>query len=309
MHVLFVCSGNGGVSPIALAQGDSLLKRHIDVVYAPIYGKGILGYALSVFYIRKQIKAAKPDIVHAHYSLSGIVSSLATGVPVVTSLMGSDTVHVGLWRLVIRLFSRYFWKATIVKSEKMAMNLKLDRAVILPNGVNMELFKPLDKEQCREKLGWDISKKYIMFNAAPERYEKNYPLAQEAITLCDDPNIELKLVVNVKQADIPVYLNASDMLLLTSRWEGSPNIVKEAMACNVPVIATDVGDVKKLFGESDGCYLISMPFQASHIAKAIKEIIHRGCVSNARQRILDLGIDSATVAKELIGIYQGVMNR
>lgn len=303
MKVMFVCSGNGGISPIPLAQGDSLTNRQIDVVYAPITGKGFLGYALSIFSIRKQIKAAKPDIVHAHYSLSGIVSSLATRIPVVTSLMGSDTMHAGLWRLVIRVFCRYFWKATIVKSEKMAVSLKLESAVILPNGVNMDLFRPLNKAKCREKLGWDISKKYIMFNAAPERYEKNYPLAQEAIALCEDPNIVLQLVVNVKQTDIPTYLNASDLLLLTSRWEGSPNIVKEAMACNVPVVATDVGDVKTLFGQAEGCYLISKPFQSKPITSAIKEIMHRGVESKARQRIYDLGIDSESIANKLISIY------
>ena len=308
MRVCVLCSINKGmVSPIVKSQFDSLKKVGIDVVLFGIKGRGFWGYLCSIRQIYHFLQANKVDVVHAHYSFCGIVASLSTGKPVVCSLMGSDVKQSGLWRFVISLFVKFRWKTTIVKSEEMKENMSGTGLFVIPNGVNLALFKPMDKQQCREKLAWDCKKKYVMFNAAPERFEKNFPIAQEAISLCDGLDVEMKVIINVKQAEIPIYLNASDILLLTSRWEGSPNIVKEAMACNVPVIATEVGDVKWLFGNAKECCLISQPFTSEKIANAIKAVVSQEVKSNARERIIELGIDSESIANKLKQIYECVL--
>lgn len=104
LKALFVCSGRAGISPIVWAQGQSLIKIGVEVEFFTIKKRGIKGYIASVLPLRRRIKETKPDLVHAHYSLCGFVSSWATRKPVLASLMGSDLMSSGLWRIVIRFF-------------------------------------------------------------------------------------------------------------------------------------------------------------------------------------------------------------
>ncbi len=106
---------------------------------------------------------------------------------------------------------------------------------------------------------------------------------------------------------MPVYLNAADVLLLTSKWEGSPNILKEAMACNIPVIATKVGDIEYLFRNTEG-YYYSNP-ASDKLAEKINYVLNNGIKPNGRQRIIDLKLDSESITDKLIQIYQDVLSK
>ena len=158
--------------------------------------------------------------------------------------MRSDTYQFKLMKFTIRYFTNYRWSKSIVKSGDMKIRLGLNNAIILPNGVDLHLFRPLDKKECRQKLGWEWGKKYLLFVSNSDREEKNIALTQTRINRIKINPVELKVVYNIEHSQIPFYLNASDVLLLTSKWEGSPNIVKEAMDCNIPVVATKVGDIE-----------------------------------------------------------------
>jgi len=234
------------------------------------------------------------------------VAYLASSRPVVVSLMGSDVLQSRFNRYVIRIFVRFFWNKTIVKSANMNLSLGIDQLVILPNGVNLELFKPMDKTDCRTFLQWSNDKKHILFVSATrlDRYEKNLQLATESVKTTGLEDIELHVVSGIKQSEMPMYLNASDLLLLTSRWEGSPNIVKEAMACNCPVVATDVGDVRWLLEDVKNCEIIaSEPYDA---AEKIKKVLYTEGYSDGRDKILKLGIDSISIARRLVEIYSAL---
>ncbi|MBP8689616.1 glycosyltransferase, partial [Patescibacteria group bacterium] len=249
MRILFICSGNKGISPIVKSQAESLKNKEIEFKIFPIIGKGVWGYFKNIPEIKKQVTIFKPDIVHSHYSYCGIISSIASkNVPVVVSLMGSDTHQSKFMKFIIKYFSDYRWSNTIVKSEDMKIRLGLKNSVVLSNGVDLNLFHPLDKKECRQKLRWNLDKKYILFVSNPDRKEKNFALAQATIDRIKINSVELKIIYHIDHSQMPVYLNAADVLLLTSKWEGSPNIVKEAMACNIPVVATKVGDIEYLFG-------------------------------------------------------------
>ena len=102
--------------------------------------------------------------------------------------------------------------------------------------------------------------------------EKNFALTENAVGLLQNRTIELHCMVNIPNEETPLYYNAADIVLLTSLWEGSPNAVKEAMACDRPIVCTNVGDVEWLFGESKGHYLTDFtPADcASQIEKALK---------------------------------------
>jgi len=308
MKILFVCSGNKGISPIVKSQADSLKNKEVELEVFPIKGQGLQGYLKNIPKLKKQILTFKSDIIHSHYSFCGIISSLAAKkIPVVVSLMGSDTYQFNIMKSTIRYFANYRWSKTIVKSEDMKIRLGLNNAIILPNGVDLNLFKPLDKKECRNKLGWDLDKKYILFASNPARPEKNFTLAKQTVVNLNNEKIELKVVYGVDHKLMPIYLNASDVLLLTSKWEGSPNIVKEAMSCNIPVVATEVGDIEFLFGDTEGYYYTDpLP---DRLAEKINYILDNDIKPNGLQRIIDLKLDSESIADKLIQLYQEVLEK
>lgn len=313
MRILFVSSGNKGISPIIKAQGESLRNSGVQVEYLPIVGKGIWGYLMNVPAVRIRLLRGGIDLVHAHYSLCGIVAALAcfsvpkrAKRPIVMSLMGSDVKGGGFWLSIIRWFVKHVWAVTIVKSADMRSSLGIDSVHVIPNGVASELFKPLDQRECRDKLGWEPDMKHVLFGADPAREVKNFPLAQSVFKQLSLENVELQTLGRVPHGEIPLYLNACDVLLLTSKWEGSPNIIKEAMACNIPIVCTDVGDVKWLFEGVDGCYLAS--HDVDDIAGKIKLALDFGDRTNARERLGELELDAESVAKRIIDIYDSLFS-
>lgn len=300
MKVLFVSSGNSnkGISPITYNQGESLKEQGVFIDYFTLKGKGIKGYLSNIKPLRKKLKGDNYDLVHAHYSLSAFVASLTGAKPLIVSLMGSDVKAMPFFKIWIKLFAKFLWSTTIVKSQDMKESLGLKNSIVVPNGVNYNCFKPLDKRDCQKLLGWENNKKHILFAANPERAEKNFKLAKEAIAIINNSNIEVHFLKDIDNKDVPLYHNAADVVLLTSLWEGSPNVIKEAMACNRPIVATNVGDITKVISGTKGCYVVSFDKKeiASRILKALeyKETIGRDSISH---------LNSEKVAQRIIEIY------
>ncbi len=135
MKVLFVRRGNNGIYPISQNQGESLINEGIEVYFFDIIGHGIIGYLGNIKKLKKRIKEIKPDIIHAHYSISAIVALLAGAKPLVVSLMGSDVKSERYFKLIIKLFNRFSWANIIVKSEDMKNDLGISKVEIIPNGI------------------------------------------------------------------------------------------------------------------------------------------------------------------------------
>lgn len=306
MKVLFIGSGNkkSTINSIVLNQGESLKKAGIEIAFYPISGKGISGYLKSAFILRKFAKKECFDLYHAHYSLSAFAASLAGCKPLVASLMGSDVHENDFFRLLIRAFAKFFWQAVIVKSEEMSQILKLAESHVIPNGVDLELFKPLAKEDALSKVGFKKGKN-IIFVSDPGRPEKNIGLAKAAVEGLHDMEIRLHPVFGKPNSELAWYYNAADLLLLTSRWEGSPNVIKEAMACNLPIVATDVGDVKEIIGRTEGCCLCSD--RVDSVSEGIRKTLAWGKRTNGRERIIDLQLDSTSVSRKIISVYKDVL--
>lgn len=307
MKVLFVRSGNNGLDPISQNQGESLSRAHIEMVYFDIIGRGAIGYLKNIFQMRKAIETEMPDIIHAHYSLSGFISTLVFyRKPVVVSLMGSDikdSNQLGLF--IIRIFARFFWSATILKTIKMKDRLKELKTYVIPNGVNLKLFNPIEKETARARLSWANNRKHILFGSDPIRAVKNHNLFKRSIDKLglEDINFNTHYLKGIERDYVLLHYCAADVLVLTSYSEGSPNVIKEAMACNCPIVSTDVGDVREIISDTEGCYIAS--FDPEDVCRKIKAALLFGRRTNGRDKIKHLSDE--IIARKLINIYEEVI--
>ena len=302
MKVLFIASGNhGAVSPVVGNQADALMSEGVELEWYLLKGKGIKGYLKNVKPLRKFLKEHKYDAIHAHYSLSAFVASLAGAKPLVVSLMGSDVKAAGWYKFIIRLFAAFGgWKSIIVKSNDMYHSLGIKRAIIIPNGVNMERFQPMSKSDCHTRLGWDASKKHILFPANASRPEKDYALAQAAVAQI--PNAELHAFENTPNEETPYWYNAADVVLMTSKWEGSPNAIKEAMACSRPIVATNVGDIAERTSGVEGCFVAQSrePQELASLIEKASEFTE----TKGREYIVADQLDCHVINSKIIEIYK-----
>lgn len=314
MKVLFVCSGNKADGPGAVVanQAQSLKNAGVEIDYYLIKGKGIKGYLQNIKGLKKQTDRNKYDVIHAH-GISSIVATFAMVIPLVVSLLGSELNESSLIRRLIRFMAAKRWNHTIVKSQDMELKLKLKnnaKISIIPNGVDTELNRPIDKNKAREAVKLADSDKIVLWLADPARKSKNFELAEKAVEMLNQPEIRLLQIHNVQKERVFYYLNAADVVLLTSRWEGSPNIIKEAMACNRPIVATDVGDIKWLFGDEPGHFITG--FEPEDVADKIKKAIEfsdKQGETRGRKRIEVLKLDSVSVASRISDIYNKVIER
>lgn len=307
MRVLVIASGNkfSGISNIIRAQVRSLENEGLHIDLFAVQGKGAFNYFKSILRLRKVLMKKQYCVVHAHYSFSTWVALLAGSKNVVCSLMGSDVKSNRFLKFLIRYFLIPFCKVVIVKSNEMKMNLGYSKALVIPNGVNDELFFPIDKLTAQNALNWDSRKLNILFPSDPLRKEKNYALLMEALSKLKDVNFEVHILKEIAMQDLNLHYNAADLVCLTSKREGSPNAVKEAMACGKLVVSTQVGDVSWLFEDGKGLFLAEQ--NADSFARSISAALEFGKLnemrSNGRERLLKLGISSSLIARELIRIY------
>jgi teichuronic acid biosynthesis glycosyltransferase TuaC len=322
MNILFVSSGNAlnGISPLVENQGKSLIEYGHQVDFFTIQGRGLKGYGNATCRLRKYLKGKDYDLIHAHYGLSGIIALLANrGFPLVVSFMGDDLLGSNLKDGTLRkssliltkincFMAARFYCYSIVKSDQMFDILKIKNAEVIPNGVDLKHLYPGDKTKCRQELNLSLTEIIIAFVSDPERPEKNFSLAREAVSRLNMENVRLIPVFNKNHYEVHKWLNASDAVILTSFHEGSPNVIKEAMACNCPVVSTDVGDVKYIFGDTAGYFLGT--FNPNDFAEAINQAILFSISegkTEGRRRIIDLNIDTVDIAERITMVYKKVL--
>jgi glycosyltransferase involved in cell wall biosynthesis len=317
MKVLIVCSGNipnfnfKKHRPFIYEQIESL-KNGFDIEYETFFikGEGLFGYIKNFIRFRKKINKYLPDLIHAHYGLSGLLANLQRKIPVITSFHGSDINSTR-----IRPFSRlaaHLSKQNIFVSVELAKLLKAsdNNAHIIPCGVNSELFIPLESQSCRIEMGLALNKKYILFSSSFDNSVKNFQLAEKAVANLKRHDVEIIELKGYSRNQVVKLMNGANLALLTSFSEGSPQFIKEAMACNCPIVSTDVGDVRKLFGNLDGHYITS--FHPGDVAEKINmalEYSDKFKQTNGRERILDLQLNSESIALKIKAVYDGALSK
>ena len=241
------------------------------------------------------------DLVHAHYGLTAPMALAQIRKPVVLSLWGSD-LH-GSVAPVSRACAP-FCEEVVVMSPEMRELLGRECRII-PDGVDLARFSPEPRGRARERVGWSEEEYHVLFPYSPRRTMKNYPRARRVVEAVDDRlerPVRLQTVYGVDHDEVVDYMNAADALLLTSHSEGSPNSVKEALACNLPVVAVDVGDVRqRLSGVSPSVVASS----DEELVAGLVEVLESGERSNGREAVREVSIDRTTEA--MLEVYERVV--
>jgi teichuronic acid biosynthesis glycosyltransferase TuaC len=242
------------------------------------------------------------DVLHAHYGLTGLITLLQWCLPVVVTFHG-DEVALG-WPAQVSRWLRDRVDAVIVTSHRVRDDLGAPNARVIPPGVDFQLFQPSDRSAARAKLGLPLDQELVLF-VGRASWEKRLEAVQTAVRLLQDgrPHARLLLVSGQPHERIPLYMNAGDVLLLLSGYEGSPMVVKEALACNLAVVASDVGDVAELISAVEGCTLCDgTPEDA---ARKLAIVLERGQRVAGRETIAHLSLESE--AKKVAAVYEQVV--
>ena len=296
------------------SQVDSLIAAGVDIDIQVIRGyRSKLEYLRAIFALHRRVAAGDYDVVHAHYGLSGIVALMQRRVPVVISYCGNDLyghadaegkmIRRGLPMVWLQRYIARFASRVIVKSQASTEKIPGIACDVIPNGVDMRRFRPRSRAECRSELGLDPTGLYVLFPYSIERTRKNYALLAESLErLADRHGIAASplIIHDVPNEQIPIYMNAANALALTSFWEGSPNAVKEAMACNTPVVSVDVGDVRELIGDLPGNAIVS--YDADELADALARTLRDADGSQARESMAWLSVEA--IAARIVGIYE-----
>lgn len=292
-------------------QVDSLRKRglDIDVLFVNGVEEGKAAYLRGFGLVREAVGRSRYDLIHAHYVFSGMLAmgqaapfARSGRLPIVLTQHGIETQR-GWTAPLCRWTSRRVDR-TIATSPVVQAALGLPAVDVVPCGVDTELFAPADQAAARAALGLPQGPRLALF-AGMRRPEKRLDLIEAAVTeagrvaaASGGPEIRLIVADNEPHERIPLYMNACDALILASEGEGSPMVVKEAMACNLPVISVDVGDVKQVIGGTAGCHVVAREVGA--LAEAIRAELTAGRRTDGRAAILPLSLDGIAVRIETI---------
>ncbi|MGA9403222.1 MAG: glycosyltransferase [Haladaptatus sp.] len=241
------------------------------------------------------------DLVHANYGLTAPMALAQVRLPVVLSLWGSDLLGEYGW---LSKFCARHCDAVIVMSEGMAAELDSPCHVI-PHGIDLERFSPQPTGEARDAVGWSRNAKHVLFPYPPMREVKDFPRAERVVTAAAkqvDGPVELQSVYGVPHDEMASYYNAADVLLLPSKSEGSPNSVKEAMACNLPVVTTDVGDVEDRLADVSPSHVCRSD---DELVDGLVDVLSSPRPSNGRENVRDVGLER--MGDRIRAVYESVL--
>jgi glycosyltransferase involved in cell wall biosynthesis len=228
------------------------------------------------------------------------MANLQRKIPVVTTYHGSD---VNLKRNV-----KYSKIAARLSSYNILTNKKLNRTLrlkndfsIIPCGIDLDNFKPMDRMICKQQMGLSPQKDYILFSSAYDREVKNARLAQKAVEQLE--NTELIELKGYSRKQVNLLINASKLLLMTSFHESAPLIVKEALACNCPVVSTDVGDVKAVLNGVQGSHMID--YTVKDVIEKCRFILENDETYKSRKHVRKFEL--SVIANQIKEIYLNVL--
>ena len=306
MRILVVASYNKGrFAPFITEQARALEKQGCEVRFFGLQGKGIMGYLKNLSALKKEIKVFRPDVIHAHYGLSGLLANLQRQVPVVTTYHGSDINEPKVLRFSKMAMRLSAWNI-FVSTKTLEIAKPKKKHTLLPCGIDLSDLQLTDKSTARQKMNLSAEKKHVLFAGAFDNKVKNAPLAKEVVWLLRDNNVELLELKGYSRDEVTLLMCAADAFLMTSLTEGSPQVVKEALACGCPIVSVDVGDVKERTDGVEGCY-VSTTREPQELAGLLQKAMQFEGKTKGREKIIAEGLDNELVAKSIMQIYNGII--
>jgi len=288
-------------------QVDALEARGVECTVLSVPGEYRAESPRSVddylrFYpqILRELRRGEYDLVHANYGLVAPFALAQSNVPVVLTLWGSDLMGDRGWLRAMSRAGARLADAVVLPSPTMSPELGCEHAVV-PFGVDTDLFEPMPRDRARDRLGWETDDPVVLFPYDRDRPEKNYSLAESVVAEAT-VDAELRTVTGVPHEEMPDYMNASDALLVTSEHESGPMAVKEAAACNLPVVSTDVGFVGDVVGDVTNSAVCRREIE---LVAALEYVLENGTRSNGRRVVDDLGPER--MGDRLASLYEDVV--
>lgn len=293
-------------------QQEEHLKNHgVDIDTLAVSGKEVVDggpeetrsyrhYMKTLLEFHKNYTHSDYDVVHANFGLTAPIALSQFSAPVVMTLWGTDLM--GKYGTVTKICARQC-DAVMVRSKEMEEMLPCT-AEIVPSGVDLDQFRPLPTSEARRQVGWSDEYYQVLFPYSPGYTRKNYPLAEKIVEKVNndlEKQVKLQTISDVEHEKVPVYMNASDVILLTSSREGSPNTIKEAMACNVPIVTTNVGDVELRLKDVTNSYVGN---SEEELIAGLRRVLMSGERTNGREEVREVSWENIT--KKIIEIYRRV---
>lgn len=300
MKVLVVARcKDGRYAPFITEQVMALQKLGVECCFFPVTNRGVWGYLTHLGTLRRAISAFRPDLIHAHYGLSGLLANLQRRLPVVTTYHGSD-INDRKVRPLSRLSIRLSAFNIFVSRKILDIVSPKDNFALIPCGVNLDDYPEMDKDQARLRMHLSATGKYVLFSGAFDNPVKNAPLAKKAVSGLESVKlIELK---GYSRTEVATLMHAADALLMTSWTEGSPQVIKEALACGCPIVSVDVGDVQEVTNGVAGCFIVER--DPVSIANSLEHAFEFGGKTDGRRVIDEKGLSNTTIAERILMIYK-----
>lgn len=308
MKILIICSHRyyapytDYVAPFIYEQMQGLKQLGCDFRICFVKGGGPKSYVQAWRNMMTDIAEYQPDIIHAHYGLCCMIANLQRKIPVVSTFHGSD-INEPKIRWISKRAIRLSLMNIFVSEKLRAIAGNPSRSIVIPCGVDITEFYPMDKEQCRKHLGMDLQKTYILFSKEFADKVKNYPLAKAAVEglNCD---AELLEFYGYSREQVPLLYNAVDCALMTSFTEGSPQFVKEAVACGCPIVSTDVGDVAEVINGVENAFVST--YEVDDVLAKLQQAMQIGHLTKTT---LDPRYIDANIVKSIQKIYTDICSK
>jgi teichuronic acid biosynthesis glycosyltransferase TuaC len=285
-------------------QVKSLKNEGVDIDVLFVNGiKGKINYVKGIFRMWGILLTHRYDLIHAHYVFSGMVARFQFFYPIILTHHGSQ-VFQG-WQAPLCRWVSPLMDSVIVVSQEMKIKGNLKKSQVIPCGIDLELFKPLPREQARKELNLPEDKKLVLFCGEYFRPIKRFDIVRKAMWVLQQKEPDAELVVCSKKplSVVPKYMSACDVLVLVSDGEGSPMVIKEAMACNLPVVAVPAGDIPDVIGGTEGCFICSQdPYD---VAEKLDLALHGERRTNGREKIRHMEIGA--ISRQIIALYNSVL--
>lgn len=309
MKILLVHSGNAVAGnsekyTFVREQGENLRERGIEIEYFAVVGKGVIGYLSNYSRLKKKIADFQPDVIHAHFGLCGALCVMQSKVPVVITCHNGETLT--WYGNMITSLAIQRAKHTICVAQHIydKLYLKPKPYTIQPCGI--EMYDLIDKAVAQQAMNLPTDKVNILFGGAFSNLRKNVALAHAALEIVNREDINLIEMRGFNREQVTQLFCGCDMLLLPTKSEGSPQVLKEAMAYNCPIVATDVADIAYLLDGVSNSYVTS--FDPRDVAAKIQQVIACGERTNGRERILQLKLVNNQVAETIFAIYESILS-